>query len=225
MKKITLSFLFLFICNAFLYAQVTQEQADTIVQERMINETRPFTLYAEDIVQTDYTVLTSANEKIKLNYTCRVYYANFTEETTGKYLIVKESNGNVLEVNAKNDEGPEDLEDWRVVPNIPHSVWKCIKAHSWDPFPPSYPVLDLSFYPSLGKLIVVSDITNSDGTPWTGIYDYFIDESGILYWIPDIFLGSKWRIFYKSDTEMRLLFGNMNPLSFYFVCLTEFNEI
>jgi hypothetical protein len=46
---------------------------------------------------------------------------NFTEETNGKYLIVKESNGNILEANVKNDEGPEDLEGWRIVPpkNIP----------------------------------------------------------------------------------------------------------
>ena len=152
MKKITLSLLFLFICATSLYAQITQEQADKIVQERMINETRPFTLYAEDIVQTDYTVLTSANEKLTLNYTCRVYYAKFTEETTGKYLIVKESNGNVLEVNAKNDEGPEDLEEWREVVSYPIEVpiEECSFEDNECRWTSNYPI------PSSGKCYIIN---------------------------------------------------------------------
>ncbi|MDR2972200.1 MAG: hypothetical protein LBU83_09775, partial [Bacteroidales bacterium] len=46
----------------------------------------------------------------------------FTEETNGKYLIVKESNGNILEANVKNDEGPEDLEEWRIVVIYPIEI-------------------------------------------------------------------------------------------------------
>ena len=40
---------------------------------------------------------------------------NFIGTTHGKYLIVKENNGNVMEVNTKNDAGPDDWEDWRLL--------------------------------------------------------------------------------------------------------------
>jgi hypothetical protein len=35
---------------------------------------------------------------------------------------VKESNGNILEANVKNDEGPEDLEEWRIVVIYPVEI-------------------------------------------------------------------------------------------------------
>jgi len=85
-----------------LSAQTTQAEADSIVIDHLANQPSGFTIYAKEDVQTNFVVLTATNEKLKLNYPCWVYYVNFTDETNSKYLIVKESNGNVLEVNAWN---------------------------------------------------------------------------------------------------------------------------
>jgi len=121
MKKLLLFALPLLFCFT-LSAQITQEEADDIVREHLIAATGDFTVYAKEDVQTNFVVLTATNEKLKLNYPCWVYYVNFTDETNSKYLIVKESNGNVLEVNAWNDEGPDGLEDWRAVVIYPMEV-------------------------------------------------------------------------------------------------------
>ena len=98
-----------------LSAQITQDQADEIIIERLSNETKPYCIYAQKEVQTEFEITTSNGETIELDYPTWVYYVSFTDETNGKYLIVKESNGNVLEVNTKNDAGPDDLENWRIV--------------------------------------------------------------------------------------------------------------
>lgn len=98
-----------------LSAQITQEQADTIAIERMSSVMKLYTIYAMDDVQTSFEVITAANEKLELDYPCWVCYVNFLEETNGKYLIVKENNGNILEINARNDNGPNDLTTWRIV--------------------------------------------------------------------------------------------------------------
>jgi len=221
MKKslllITLPFMF-FIT---LSAQITQEHADLIILGHLPNDTSAYTLYAKDTVQPNYVVLTATNEKLKLNYPCLVYYVSFTGETDGKYLIVKESNGNVLEVNAKNDEGPDDLEEWREVPNIPHSVWKCTKVQDGygQVF---YLFIELSFYPSIGKLIIKSD----EEISWSGVYDYYLDEIDRLYLTPDIFSGLAWYIIFQNpEDEMILTQGMMLSTKFYFICLTEFNDI
>ncbi|MCL1851362.1 MAG: hypothetical protein FWF70_08195 [Bacteroidetes bacterium] len=81
----------------------------------MSNETSNFTLYAKADVQTGFEITTATGETIELDYPCRVYYVNITDETDSKYLIVKESIGNILEVNVKNDSGPNDLQQWRLV--------------------------------------------------------------------------------------------------------------
>ena len=120
MKKI---FIFLVIPLVSLFslsAQITQEQADNIVIERMADETRTYSIYAKENLQAKFEVTTTTGEALELNYPAWVFYANYTGETNGKYLIVKESNGNVLEINAKNDEGPNNLETWRVV--IPRNI-------------------------------------------------------------------------------------------------------
>ncbi|MDR2972440.1 MAG: hypothetical protein LBU83_11015, partial [Bacteroidales bacterium] len=103
MKKNTLFIFILFVCAISLQAQITQKEADIKVTEHLSGIAIPFTLYAHEDVQTGFEVLTSTGEKLKLAYSCWVYYVNFTEETNGKYLIVKESNGNILEANVKND--------------------------------------------------------------------------------------------------------------------------
>jgi len=115
MKQILLLLSLPFLSFFSLTAQITQEQADEIVIERLCNDTGDFTIYAKEDVQTNFEITTSTGETIELAYPCWVYYADFMEETNGKYLIVKVSNGNLLEVNTKNDEGPEGVEEWRMV--------------------------------------------------------------------------------------------------------------
>jgi hypothetical protein len=62
-----------------------------------------------------FEITTSTGEVLELDYPAWVYYISYAGETVGKYLIVKESNGNLLEINTKKDEGPSDLEIWRFV--------------------------------------------------------------------------------------------------------------
>ena len=116
MKKLLLLIFLPLIYSFSLSAQITQEQADEIVKERMQSELKFFTLHAKEEVQTGFEIITSIGETLELNYPCWVYYANYPEETFGKYLIVKTDNGNLLEVNTKNDEKPDGLEDWRIIP-------------------------------------------------------------------------------------------------------------
>jgi hypothetical protein len=81
----------------------------------MNNVTNEFTLYAKVEMQTAFEITTATGEILELDYPCWVYYADFTDNTNNKYLMVKESNGNLLEINAKNDEGPDNLEDWKII--------------------------------------------------------------------------------------------------------------
>jgi hypothetical protein len=99
---------------ASLPAQITQEQADNIVLERLSREMLPYTVYVKEDVQTSITITTSVGESIELDYPCRVYYVSYAGNA-GRYLIVKESNGNLLEINTKNDAGPDNLTEWRAV--------------------------------------------------------------------------------------------------------------
>ena len=114
MKKL-LSFIAPFVLLSTLSAQITQQEADSIVQERLTQETKLYSLHAKETVQESITITTSTNEVIELEYPAWIYFVNYTEETNGKYLIVKESSGNLLEINTKKDNGPDDLSEWRLV--------------------------------------------------------------------------------------------------------------
>jgi len=95
-----------------LPAQTTQVEADSIVLERMSGETPPYTIYAKDGVQAAGMIIeTAAGEAIELDYTCWVYYY----ENANRYLIVNESNRNLLEINAKSDAAPGNLAAWRAI--------------------------------------------------------------------------------------------------------------
>jgi len=141
MKKllllIALPFMFL-----TLSAQITQEQADKIAIERLSSEMKFFTIYAQENVQTKFEITTSTGEILELSYPCWIYYVNFTDEPNGKYLIVKESNGNVLETNVKNDNEPNDLEDWRFVNQNNWYKYSLSKTLcQWSPLIYDFPVL------------------------------------------------------------------------------------
>jgi len=100
-----------------LSAQITQNEADSIVIERINGIAQHCDiLYAKEELQTEgVTITTATGEELELDYSCWVYYMNYAGETNNKYLIVKESNGNLLEINTTNDERPNDLEVWRVI--------------------------------------------------------------------------------------------------------------
>ena len=132
MKKIFLltaaPFVFLFA----LSAQITQEEADAIVSERLNQETLPYIVSAKENMQTDMTITTGNGETLELDYKCWVYYVSYPTANCclGRYLIVNESNGNLLEVNAKGDAEPDDLTEWRIVEAIENPLvntnWKLI---------------------------------------------------------------------------------------------------
>jgi len=115
-KKLILMQLSLFAWTALFSAQTTQEQADSIVSERLNGETQLYIVYAKEDVQKDMIITSVAGERLKMNYSCWVYYIHYADSGQGRYLIVKESNGNLLEVNAKSGAEPDDLAEWRIVP-------------------------------------------------------------------------------------------------------------
>ena len=117
MKKILFTLALPLVFLSTLPAQVTQNEADTIVLNRIGEMEHCDILYAIETLQTEgTTITTSPGETLELDYSCWVYFMNFAGETNNKYLIVKENNGNLLEINTTNDGGPENLAAWRVVP-------------------------------------------------------------------------------------------------------------
>jgi len=127
MKKIILLITAPFIFLTGLSAQITQKQADDIVFERMSQYVLPHIIYAKDGVQQGMTITTMNGEELELDYPCWVYYAKrwfnpfvdyvppISPFNFGRYLIVKENSGNILEVKTRDDAGPEDLETWRLI--------------------------------------------------------------------------------------------------------------
>ena len=119
MKKILLLIIALFAFLSVLPAQnITQKKADEIVFERMWQEIPPYIIYAKmEIQEQGVTITTAADEVIELDYACWMYYTNNADNVC-RYLIVNESNGNLLEVNVKNDFGPSNLPEWRIVTSV-----------------------------------------------------------------------------------------------------------
>jgi len=124
MNKILLSLVVPLVFMTTLSAQISQEQADRIIIERLSDETKPYCLYAQKEVQTEFEITTATGEILELGYSTWVYYVSYIGETNGKYLIVKESNGNLLEVNTKNDAGPNDLTKWKPISFLIGTEWR-----------------------------------------------------------------------------------------------------
>ena len=122
MKKIFLIIVAPFAFSLASMAQITQTASDSIVLERMSADPRTHTVYAK----TDgATISTAAGELLELNYSSWIYYIRYDDQTdeipaARHYFVVKESSGNLLEVNTKNDVSP-DLTAWRIVPDCPMS--------------------------------------------------------------------------------------------------------
>ena len=122
---------------AFLFAlsaQTTQEEADAIVLKRINQDTWNYTIHAKEGLQTKLTVTTSAGEELELDYPCWVYYVIYKAGLVppDRYLIVNASTGNVLEINAKSNAGPNSLwyiGQWRIVPvgtGLKDTKWKLV---------------------------------------------------------------------------------------------------
>ena len=114
MKKILLLLAAPFVFFTAQSETITQGEADNIVLECMNREIRQYTLYAKEDVQQKMTITSIAGEVLEVNYRFWVYYVNYIDNV-GQYIIVKESNGNLLEINVKSDAKPDDLVEWRIV--------------------------------------------------------------------------------------------------------------
>jgi len=136
MKKILLLIAVPFVFLLALSAQITQEQADAIVLERLNQETLPYIIHAKEGIQSEMTITTMNGETLELDYSCWVYYVSYPSVNCclGRYLIVNESNGNLLELKATNDATPEDLNMWRIVKTISCKELKLgeITEFKWD---------------------------------------------------------------------------------------------
>jgi len=117
MRKIILLLAAPFIFFTAQADLIKQQEADNIVLELMSQEMKQHTIYAHEEVQKKWTITSVDGELLDVNYSFWIYYIDYTNNT-GKYLLVKESNGNVLEVNVKREAKPDDLGKWRIVEGI-----------------------------------------------------------------------------------------------------------
>ena len=215
MKKILLLIAAPFVFLLALSAQTTQPEADGIALERLNQETRPYTLYAKEDVQQKMTITTDNEEILELDYACWVYYVHYVNNT-GKYLFVKASNGNVLEVNMNGDAMPEDLAEWRIVTlGISQSMWKytdeCI-------------IIELIFYSSENKVQIKSTSEKPVECPryalghnvvtkyhMEGNKMYFPDRDGNFYGPPFNAQGSWIISLSENEMEMDVVHGGVAP--------------
>ena len=171
MKKLLLLLVAPCVMFSTLSAQITQQEADGIVQQRLDGETQPCTAYAKETVQAEgFTVITATGEILELEYPCWVYYVDYAGEANGKYMIVKENSGNLLEVKTKKDTGPDDLMEWRTVAfEIPFTEYYMgYSSNCWKNL--NYPPCWEDRYSDYGELIVIND--NEE------LKQYFICQAG-----------------------------------------------
>ena len=99
------------------FGQITCDASDSIVLERMSKETRPHTVYLK---MDTAAIATKAGELLELDYPCWIYYIHYCDQAEDslaarRYLVVKESSGNVLEVRTRNDVSPPNYATWRII--------------------------------------------------------------------------------------------------------------
>jgi len=122
MKKNIILMLVSLALATSLSAQITREKADEIVFEHLQKEvTTPYLLYVYSHAPSeDEIVITTYNEEnIKVKYACWAYYLNenpeLSEPRQHRYLLVKENDGNLLEIITANDFGVENLTGWSLL--------------------------------------------------------------------------------------------------------------
>ncbi|MDR0367535.1 MAG: T9SS type A sorting domain-containing protein [Bacteroidales bacterium] len=117
MKRIIILILVLLASETFLSAQVTRTQADATVRKYLQDEMIAYSLlyvYADEPNEEGISITTSNDETFKVKYACWAYYADESETAQRRYLFVRESNENLLEVIASNDLS-SDPDKWNLV--------------------------------------------------------------------------------------------------------------
>jgi len=219
MKKILL-LLTALVAFFALSAQITQEEADSIVLERLSQEIQPHTIYAKEGIQTDMSITTANNEILELDYNCWVYYISYTD--AGRYLIVNESNGNLLQVNTTSNAAPEDLVEWRVVLETLEEPCNCIMdtlrgEWSWIKKQGGFMGGETN---NTFKSIVKILSQNNDGSI---NYEVFVEDT-LFYRGSFQFLSVLWN-YRKISIKLPHWYWNLDrDWYFYFGRLTEINE-
>lgn len=107
MKRYIIIVSFLIAWTTSLFAvNITQEQADAIVQDYVQSEAIQFgTLYANinEPNEEGITITTSGGETFKAKYACWTYCLDESNPIQRRYLFVKEEGGSLLEVIVNND--------------------------------------------------------------------------------------------------------------------------
>ena len=117
MKNI-ISMLVLLAWASMLPAQVTREQADSIVKEYLQGENIDYGLLyvSVNLPNAEEITITTSNEEVfTAKYACWAYYLKENELSQCRYFFVKEGNGNLLEVIANNDLKQSDSTKWIAV--------------------------------------------------------------------------------------------------------------
>jgi hypothetical protein len=211
MKKILFLMGMPFVFLSGLTAQITQEAANNIALEYLQQEMQPYALYAKENVEGT-TITTSLNEVIELDYACWVYYIRYADQpddvtASRRYLIVKQSDGNLLEINTNNDLGTADLTGWRIIPfliaqrdfltGFPSKYFSTIKTEEdWENFKTkmnSYSIdkftetnIDFSLFQ---VIVVVDEVKNSGG--WSiNITDITENSDEILVTVSNLRTGN-----------------------------------
>lgn len=127
MKRIIILILVLLASETFLSAQVTRTQADATVRKYLQDEMIAYSLlyvYADEPNEEGISITTSNDETFKVKYACWAYYADESETAQRRYLFVRESNENLLEVIASNDLSSDPERKQKHIPYMPNKMYK-----------------------------------------------------------------------------------------------------
>ena len=154
MKKISITLIALCSWILCAEAQITQEQANTIVKQHVQDQGgQPAELYIHKNVPNDngINITTSQEEMFKAKYACWAYFINETEQR--RYLFVKASGtGSVLEVIANNDVNNSD-DDWQLLKEEPTELSTLYSNTLYSTLYPN-PVSDIVYIPCNGSTLV-----------------------------------------------------------------------
>ena len=142
-KEIFITILFPILGLGEVHAQFMQTKTDSIVLQRMSQETRPHTIFSTRYPKFWTDIITANGEILEIQPfgNCFLYYVDYINETAknkNHYLIASDINvNNLLEVKTNNDTQP-DLKEWRLIKwiDIPFTEYSLEStACQWENFP------------------------------------------------------------------------------------------
>jgi len=211
MKKLIILIAALSVLVSTATAQITQVQADEIVLERLETVTQEHQVFCKNEAQ-EFTIITANDETLELNYLCWVYYVNYTDDIIGWYIVVNESNGNVLEVKPTSNAVPEDIAEWRDVNNETDCT---IEAPSIWQYSNDTVIIKLTFYPE--NIVNIKSIPEELGTPYllrgNTTTEYRIENGKMYLKNPDEDIFDEqffWNITCLSENEIVLHYGGFS---------------